>query len=369
MNEPLQVTVQLGTRSYDIRVGEGLLFSCGSAVAGLENISRAILVTNPTVDALYGDTVRESLEAAPGIESPVGTVEIADGEEHKTLATVEGIYDRVLKLGGDRNAVVIALGGGVVGDVAGFAAATVLRGLRVVMLPTTLLAQVDSSVGGKTGVNRPQGKNLVGAFHQPSLVLADTACLSTLSGREYSAGLAEVVKHGVIADAELLELLEQKTDAVLARDPAVMSSIVARNCAIKADVVSRDETENGLRRILNFGHTVGHALERLTDYKRYVHGEAVSIGMVAAARVSLQQGACDAAFVERLESLLGSLGLPTSLPAGLDREAVAGAVVHDKKASGDGVVFILTEGAGSCRQQLLDPADIVAAMGDSVAGV
>jgi 3-dehydroquinate synthase len=248
----------------------------------------------------------------------------------------------------------------VVGDVAGFAAATLLRGLRLVMVPTTLLAQVDSSVGGKTGVNRAQGKNLVGAFHQPSLVVADTETLATLPEREYRAGLAEVVKYGVILDADLFELLERRTDAVVSRDADVMTGVVARCAALKAFVVERDETEGGLRRVLNFGHTIGHAVEQATDYSRYLHGEAVSMGMVAAARLSARVGACNADVADRLARLLERLGLATEIPADLARDRLERAVAADKKAQRESVSFIVCTAIGSCREQPLAPADIVA---------
>jgi 3-dehydroquinate synthase len=276
MTKARDVRVRLGPRSYDVCVAPGALADVGRLVAervtDVKRTGPIVLVTNAAVRALYGRTVTDSLTRAGA--SSIVAVEIGDGEQFKTVATVEKIYDAALDGGVDRSSLVVALGGGVVGDVAGYAAATLLRGLRLVMVPTTLLAQVDSSVGGKTGVNRPQGKNLVGMFHQAALVIADPATFATLPEREYRAGLAEVVKYGVILDAALFDLLESRSAAVASRDPDLMTEVVARSVALKAGVVEKDETESGLRRILNFGHTIGHALEQATGYERYLHGEA-----------------------------------------------------------------------------------------------
>jgi len=301
------VRVELGERSYDVCVGAGLLDDLASKLTALGAVTSVMLVTNPTVRALYGATVEQAIEPVSG--KPPLVIEIRDGERFKNLATLESIYDTALDAGVDRGTLLIALGGGVVGDLAGFAAATLLRGIRVAMLPTTLLAQVDASVGGKTGVNRRQGKNLVGAFHQPSLVLADTLTLATLPAREYRAGLAEVVKYGMILDSDLFALLETRIDDVTAADATLMTEIVARSVELKAGIVERDETESGLRAVLNFGHTVGHAIEQATGYTRYLHGEAVAIGMVAAVGVSVAVGNCDPSLGRRLEKLLAALGL------------------------------------------------------------
>lgn len=357
------VHVNLGERSYDVHVGPGLLADLGSVLAPFDQASafgKVFVISNSVVDALYGDAVRGSIREAIGSD-PID-IEIGDGEQHKNLATLGAIYDRVLAEGADRGAVLIALGGGVVGDVAGFAAATVLRGVRLVMIPTTLLAQVDSSVGGKTAVNHSEGKNLIGAFHQPSLVVSDPNTLATLADREYRAGLAEVVKYGVILDEALFDLMESRVDDVVNRSPELLTDIVARSVELKAQIVERDETEGGLRAILNFGHTVGHALEKVTGYSRFLHGEAVAMGMVAAVRVSEQLGACTAVAHDRLVSLLGRLGLEAEIPADIDRSAIERAVGFDKKVRGDRVTFIVCEGIGVCKRQPLEAAQIRAAL-------
>ncbi len=350
------VKVELGPRSYDVCVGPGLISEAASMITAVAGLGAATVVTNPGLRGLYADPLAAGLSAS-GLDASV--VEIPDGETSKTLATVETIYDAVLAHGGDRSTLVVAVGGGVVGDIAGFAAATALRGLGLVMVPTTLLAQVDSSVGGKTAVNRPEGKNLVGSFYQPSLVLADTAALATLPDREFKAGLAEVIKYGVILDAELFSLLENERDAVLERDEELMADIVARCCRLKAGVVARDEREtSGHRAILNVGHTVGHGLERTAGYGQLLHGEAVAIGMSAAMRVSASLGACDAGDVARLDGLVAAMGLPTEIPAGLDRAALAEAMGLDKKAQGDKINFVVAGGIGQCRTQPLDLSEL-----------
>jgi 3-dehydroquinate synthase len=354
-----KVRVDLAERSYDVHVGSGLVPKTGELASSLGDVGNVFVVTNPVVDALYGEAARASLD---GVAGRVETIAIPDGEQYKSLDTLRTIYDRVLSYGADRRTIIAALGGGVVGDVAGFAAATVLRGIRLVMIPTTLLAQVDSSVGGKTAVNHDRGKNLIGAFHQPALVVSDTSTLTTLPEREYRAGLAEVIKYGVILDAELFALLETRAGDLVARDPELLTDIVARSVELKAQVVERDEREGGLRAILNFGHTVGHAIEKVTQYSRFLHGEAVAIGMSAAARVSRTIGACDAATAQRLERLTTALGLPTALPADLDRAAVEAAIGFDKKVRGDSVTFIVADGIGRCSRRPLSAAQIRAAL-------
>ncbi len=355
-----EVRVELGERSYSVLVGSGLIEQSGSLIAGLGPRRSTILVTNPTVAALYLETVERSLGDA-GCDG-LFTVEIPDGERFKNLGAIEKIYDAALGHGIDRSSVVVALGGGVVGDVAGFAAATLLRGIDLVMIPTTLLAQVDSSVGGKTGINRPQGKNLVGAFHQPSLVISDAGTLSTLPDREYAAGLAEVVKYGMILDPALFALLESRAADVRARDEEILGQIVARSSELKAHVVERDEREGGLRAILNFGHTVGHAVEQATGYSRYLHGEAVAMGMAAAVRLSERRGACGAEVGERLRSLLEALWLSWEIPGDVDRARVEHALTFDKKIRRDRLTFIVNTGIGSCERVELPMSEVTDAL-------
>ncbi|MFN2377802.1 MAG: 3-dehydroquinate synthase [Candidatus Binatia bacterium] len=360
---PRVIHVNLGERSYDCTVGESVVASAGSTIVALKP-TRVFLVTNTTVGPLYAAAVRDSIAAADkALGESLVTVEIEDGERFKTMASVERIYDACLDAGIDRKAVLVALGGGVVGDLTAFAASTVLRGVRFVMIPTTLLAQVDSSVGGKTGMDRSQGKNLVGTFWQPSAVLIDPATLATLPERELKAGLAEVIKTGVILDFQLFARLEREADALLARDPEVLTEVIARCVRIKADVVEKDEREEkGLRRILNFGHTVAHAVEQVTGYDRFLHGEAVAIGMGVAARLSEKKGICTSGDARRIEALITRLGLQHELPAGLDREALARAIALDKKAERTKVAYIVCETIGRCRAETLEVAEISASL-------
>jgi 3-dehydroquinate synthase len=353
------VRVAVGDKDYEVVVAPDALSNLGQRLCALGNMGPVVLVTNPTVRALYGAEAEASLRAA-GIDAVIA--EIPDGERYKTMATLETILDAALSRGADRSSIVVALGGGVVGDLAGFAAATLFRGVRLYMVPTTLLAQVDSSVGGKTGINRPQGKNLVGAFHQPSGVLADTAVLATLPAREYRAGLAEVVKYGVILDGEFFDFLERSVARLNARAPELLGEVVERSVRLKAYVVERDEREQGLRRLLNFGHTVGHAVEKVTGYSRLLHGEAVAMGMVAAARLSENLGLSGPGVGARLQALLSSLGLSTAIPADVDRAAVIDAIAYDKKASGGKVICVLTEAIGRCVQREIDRQSIRGAL-------
>ena len=349
------VRVTVGENGYEVVVARGALGELGERLRALGKLGPVVLVTNPTVRALYGAAAEASLRAA-GIDPVV--VEIPDGERYKTMETLETVLDAALLRGADRSSVIVALGGGVVGDVAGFAAATLYRGVRLYMIPTTLLAQVDSSVGGKTGVNRPHGKNLVGAFHQPSGVLADTTTLATLPAREYRAGLAEVVKYGVILDGNLFDLLEGNVDRLNSRDPELLGEVVERCVRLKAYVVERDEREQNLRRLLNFGHTVGHAVEKATGYSRFLHGEAVAMGMVVAAGLSAKLGLCGPDVGARLAALLSALGLSTAIPDDVDPTAVIDAVAYDKKASGGKVIFVLAEAIGRCVQREIDRGSI-----------
>jgi len=365
VNAPSSVTVRvdLGERAYDCVVEPGALANVGRTIANLKP-TRVFLVTNTTVGPLYADAVRASLHTANAeLGASLVTIELEDGERFKTMASIERIYDAALDAGVDRKAVMIALGGGVVGDLTAFAASTLLRGIRFVMIPTTLLAQVDSSVGGKTGMDRAQGKNLVGTFWQPSAVVIDPSTLATLPPRELRAGLAEVIKTGVILDAELFARLERDVDALLARDPAVLTEVIARCVRIKADVVEQDEREEkGLRRILNFGHTVAHAVEQVTGYDRFLHGEAVAIGMGVAARLSEKRGICTGPDARRIEMLIGRFGLAHEVPRGLDPQALARAIALDKKAERTSVAYIVCEAIGRCRAETLEVAEIAASI-------
>ena len=337
------VTIQLDSHSYPISIGQGLLSGIGAASVAAGLSGSAAIITNPTVAPLYASEVAASLQAA-GYQ--VAQIEIPDGEEFKTSATLNMVYDRLIEAGMDRKSFVVALGGGVVGDLAGFAAATFLRGIPFVQVPTTLLAQVDSSVGGKTGIDHPLGKNLIGAFYQPHLVLSDVGTLKTLDERHYLAGLAEVVKYGAVLDAELFGLLEDRVDDLLSRNPELLAGVVCRCCEIKAWVVEQDERESGLRAVLNYGHTLGHAFETLSGYSGLVHGEAVSIGMVQAARISCREGHCSAEEVERITRLLERLGLPTAAPHH-PVESLVTALSKDKKNRSGTLQFICNRGIGS----------------------
>jgi 3-dehydroquinate synthase len=335
--------VNLKGRGYDILVGANLLSRSGDLIRGLGLGRRLGLVTHPALAETYGyaASVVSSLREA-GHE--VSVVTIPPGEESKSLDQAASLSRELVRAGLDRGSAILSLGGGVVGDLAGFVAATLFRGMAFVNLPTTLLAQVDSSVGGKTGVNLPEGKNLIGAFHQPSAVVADVMTLQSLSAREFRSGLAEVVKHAMIADAEFFRELEATTDGILARDPATLQRVVARNCAIKARVVEQDEREGGVRAILNFGHTIGHALEAALGYGVLTHGEAVARGMVAAAALSVQRGLCPPTDAERLARLLDRLGLLREVEAA--PEVLEKYILSDKKVRNGVLQFVLTLGVG-----------------------
>lgn len=337
------VTVSLGESSYDIQIGSGSLPTLGERCVSLGLTGRAAVVTNPTVNARYGEAVRHSLAEAG---YPVTLIEMPDGEEFKNTATLNSVYDALIEAGLDRRSFIVALGGGVVGDLAGFAAATFLRGIPFVQVPTTLLAQVDSSVGGKTAIDHPRGKNLIGAFYQPRLVLIDVDTLATLPQREYRAGLAEVVKYGIALDAAFFEYLEQHVDALSAMDRGCLMTVIQRCCELKAMVVERDEKEAGLREVLNYGHTLGHALETLAGYRSLVHGEAVAIGMVLAARICSLRGVCRDDDVARIRALLGSLGLSVTPPA-VERSQLLDALLKDKKSRAGTINFICNQGIGN----------------------
>ncbi|MDH4227431.1 MAG: 3-dehydroquinate synthase [Deltaproteobacteria bacterium] len=344
-------------RSYSILIGSGLLDTLGQGMEELGFAGSCALVTNKKVGALYAGRAIKSLKAA-GFK--VVTVELPDGEQYKSLSSVSRIYDCLIKNRMERTSAVIALGGGIIGDMAGFAAASYLRGVPYVQVPTTLLSQVDSSVGGKTGVNHRLGKNLIGAFYQPSAVFIDTATLSTLDKREFKAGLAEVVKYGVIRDKSFFSFLDDNAATLgasnAASSPALIDAI-ARSCAVKAEIVGLDERESGIRSILNFGHTFGHAIEAATGYKKYKHGEAVAIGMVMAAEFSRVLGLTTTGTVERIVGLSKALGLPTSRK-GVSATGLLKYMRLDKKVKAGAIRFVLVKALGKVVLQEAGEAEI-----------
>jgi len=337
----IKLDVDLGDRSYPIYIGAGLLDRLSDLLTTLPQ-KRAVVVTNTTVAPLYLARVRVSLERA-GIG--VDAIEIPDGEAYKNLATLESILTTLLERRAERATAVVALGGGVVGDIAGFAAAIYQRGVPFVQLPTTLLAQVDSSVGGKTAINHPLGKNMIGAFYQPRAVVVDTATLATLPDRELSAGLAEVVKYGLISDLQFLEWLENRVGDLRRRDANALSEAIAWSCRIKASVVGRDERESGERALLNLGHTFGHAIEARLGYGEWLHGEAVGAGMILAARLSQALGELSAADVERVVVLIGKAGLPVAPPS-IPADTFIDLMSRDKKVAGGEIRFVLLRRLG-----------------------
>ena len=332
------LTVALGERSYPIHIGRGLL---GQGALYGERAKQVLVVTNEVVAPLYLARVEQALRGRE-----LRTLVLRDGEQHKTLETFGTILDALVDGRFHRDCCLVALGGGVVGDITGFAAAAFQRGVDFVQVPTTLLAQVDSSVGGKTAVNHPRAKNMIGAFHQPIAVLADTDTLATLPKRELSAGLAEVVKYGLIVDAEFFGWLERNIEALVALDAEALAFAIRRSCELKAAIVAEDEREQGRRALLNLGHTFGHALEAFGDYRRWLHGEAVAIGMVLAARTSAELGKLDAAACERIEALLKRANLPTRAPD-VDAGAILSLMQLDKKADQKGLKLVLLDAIGA----------------------
>lgn len=333
------IRVDLGADSYDIVIGRSILDQIGPMMRAFKLTDRALIITNPGLRTLYGDIVETSLRSA-GFEPAM--IEVPDGEAHKSLEWASRLYDAMLAHRMDRQSPVIALGGGVIGDLTGFVAATYMRGIPFIQIPTSLLAQVDASVGGKVAVDHPRGKNLIGAFYQPQLVLISLNALNSLSDRELRAGMAEVIKYGVIADTNFFDYIDQHLSLILSRDIEALAHIVARSCEIKADVVSGDVREQGRRAILNFGHTMGHAIETFTGL---LHGEAVAIGMVYAARIAARMKILDNTSVERLIRLFERTGLPTHHD-GLDVEVIMATMMHDKKTVGGRLRFILPNRIG-----------------------
>ncbi len=339
------IAVALGERSYTLHIGTGLLGSgrAGEIVGAAARGGNVCLVTHPGLERLYAAPLAASL-TAQGIA--VSTVTIPAGERFKHLNTVARLYRDFLAAGLDRKGLVVAVGGGVLGDLTGFAAATYLRGVRFVQIPTTLLSQVDASVGGKTGVDLPEGKNLVGAFHQPSAVVIDTATLQSLPIRELRSGLSEVIKYGIIYDEGFLSSVVATLPALLKRDEAALTAAIARSCEIKAEVVGQDETEQGLRAILNFGHTIGHALESVTVYRRFKHGEAIAIGMVTACLIGEEVGVTPPEVRERLCDALHRARLPRIYPPDIETDSILEAAQRDKKTEAGRLRFVLARRVG-----------------------
>ncbi len=354
-----RIRVELGERSYDICIGSNILDGIGGSLKSFGLSPKVAAVSNPTVFSLYGDRVSASIKKA---EFDLITVIIPDGEEYKDLLWLQHIYDDLLKHRLDRSSALIALGGGVIGDITGFAASTYMRGISYIQVPTTLLAQVDSSVGGKTGVNHKLGKNMIGTFWQPKLVWVDVETLKTLPKRELVAGLAEVIKYGVIYDAELFGFLEANKEKILNLDNQALTHIVRRSCEIKSDVVSKDERESGLRAILNYGHTIGHAIETVTGYTRFLHGEAVAVGMYLEARLALILKLIDEAQALRIKALIESYGLPSEMPVDIDAKGVLSSMQLDKKAVAGKLKFILPEKIGAVRIQKEVPEEAIREM-------
>jgi 3-dehydroquinate synthase len=359
------VSVNLGPRSYSIVVEVGALAGVGERLRGLGVGRRTALVSDPAIMRRHGQPVVTGLERA-GFS--VTVLEVPEGETAKTLAVAEQCWDRVLAAGLDRSSTIIGLGGGAVGDLAGFVAATYMRGMNFVTVPTTILAQVDASIGGKTAIDHPKAKNLIGAFHQPRLVVVDPAVVTTLPERDFRSGLAEVVKHGIVLERGYFEDVERQADALLARDVAVLERVIGGSCRLKASVIERDpEEKSELRFALNYGHTIGHAIEATTGFSQWTHGEAVALGIVAEARLARRLDLASEATIARQEQLLARLGLPVRAGA-LDVDAVLTAITHDKKARDGRVPFVLAPALGEFRVVYdVPPAAIRAAVHDLAA--
>ena len=359
---PIEVQIALGDRSYPILIGGGLLSDPATWAPQANRKAAALVVTNVTVDKLYAASLAQAL--TPHF-ARVRVLALPDGEAYKDLAHLNLVFDELLGQEADRRTVLYALGGGVVGDMTGFAAACYMRGVPFVQVPTTLLAQVDSSVGGKTAVNHPLGKNMIGAFYQPRQVVCDLEVLDTLPDREMSAGLAEVIKYGASIDVDFLGWLEQHMEQLRARDRTVLAHAVKRCCEIKAQVVSADEKEAGLREVLNFGHTFGHAIEAGMGYGAWLHGEGVGCGMVMAAELSARLGLVDGAFARRLEALVARAGLPVRGPASLGPGRYLELMRVDKKSQGGDIRFVLLDGEGHATVRSAPEAvvtDVIAAL-------
>jgi len=344
-NKMTEIKVELGERSYPIVTGWNILAGLGEYLANMMGRKKVLIISNPLVFDLYGESLVDSMETAG---FTVTTALVPDGEEAKSLETVAKVYGGCCQAGLDRRSVVLALGGGVVGDLAGFVAATFMRGINFVQVPTTLLAQVDSSIGGKVGINLPQGKNLVGAFYQPKLVYMDLQTLKTLPLRELRTGIAEIIKYGVLDSEEFFSYLEDNMELLLKVDGEALSYTVNKSCSIKSDIVSQDEQEGGVRAVLNLGHTIGHAIEALSGYQQFRHGEAVAIGMKYAGGIALKLNLWSAQDQERLENLIGRAGLPQELP-GYSGEELLRVMALDKKNIDGKLTFALPEKIGQVK--------------------
>jgi len=338
----MTVRVRLGKRSYDIVIQPEGLATVGHYLKGLSIAGKVGIVSNPNVFKLYGKRVVQSIKDAG---YPCTSIIIPEGEKYKTLRSANQIVDQLVVDRFERKSLLLALGGGVIGDITGFAASMYLRGIPYIQVPTTLVSQVDSSVGGKTGVNHTLGKNLIGAFYQPSMVIIDTDTLQTLPNREWVAGLAEVIKYGMISDGKFFRFLEDRMDGILKLEDEVVQYLITRCCEIKATVVAKDERESGLRRILNYGHTIGHALESWGRYRKYIHGEAVGMGMIGEVGVARHLGLCQEEVVRRQRELIKRAGLPYSLPS-LSFSELWASMLHDKKVSQGTVYCVLPKRIG-----------------------
>jgi len=341
----LTLDVELGDRSYPIFIGSGLLNRVAALLTPRFSPTSAVVISDHTVAGLYANRLVKSLEQT-GCETSL--LEVAPGESSKSLAVAARLYDRLSALGVDRQSAVIALGGGVVGDLSGFVAATWLRGLPFVQVPTTLEADIDASVGGKTAVNHPSGKNLIGAFHQPRLVVIDVECLRTLDERDLRSGLAESIKHAAIRDADFFVWQRDRAELILRGDEGVLAELIQRNCQIKAEVVAADEREAGIRAILNFGHTIGHAIEAESQFGLR-HGECVALGMVAANHIATRRGLLDPNQASQIREFIERLQLPARLPHRFDADALERRMRHDKKFEGGRMRFVLVDRIGQSR--------------------
>jgi 3-dehydroquinate synthase len=351
-----KITINLKERSYPLSIGTGILKDLGSILKPLNVSSKAAIITSLNVGKHYLKPVKDSLEDA-GFS--VSCLNVPDDEESKCLKTIEKIYHKLTSFKMDRNSPLIALGGGVIGDITGFAASTYLRGLPYVQVPTTLLAQVDSSAGGKTGINLKEGKNLIGTFYQPQLVLIDIDCLKTLKKRDFIAGMAEVIKYGIIQNEALFSFIKRNREKLLSLNPQALAHVIKASCLIKSKVVEHDEREKGIRSILNFGHTIGHALETLTHYQKYTHGEAVAMGMVAASLISLKLKMCSEHTFEMIRDLIHKMGLPSSLPDKISPEDYLEVIKLDKKVRDEKIRFVAVEKIGTVRLIDIEPKEII----------